>query len=144
VALHAEGEGLDAEEDEKGVEGAEGGPEIPEKLEARLGDVGGAAEGCGELQAVVAGVGLGELGEGAVGPVEAPGVDDDAADGGAVAAEVFGEGMDDDVGAPVEGPAEVGGGDGVVDDEGKAGEVGEDGDGLEVEGDVHRFTEGFG
>lgn len=53
--------------------------------------------------------GLNELGEArAVGtPVELAGIDDDAADGGAVAADPLGRRMDNDVGAVVDGAREV-------------------------------------
>ena len=50
-----------------------------------------------------------------------------------MAAEELRGGVDDDVGAPLEGAGEVGGGDGVVDDEGDAQGVGGLGDGLDVE-----------
>ena len=44
--------------------------------------------------------------------------------------------MNDDVGAPLEGPAQIGRGEGVIDDQGNAGLIGDDGDGLEVEDDA--------
>lgn len=54
-------------------------------------------------------------------PVEVPAVDDDAADGGAVAADPFGRGVHDDVCAVVEGAAEVTtGAESVVYDDGDA------------------------
>ncbi len=54
-------------------------------------------------------------------PVEVAAVDDDAADGGAVAADPFGGGVHDDVGAVVEGAAEVAAcAEGVVDHDGDA------------------------
>ena len=63
-------------------------------------------------------VGLGELLEAARGgPVELAGIDNDAADGGAVAAEEFGRRVDDDVGAPLDGPNQRWRRGGVVDDE---------------------------
>jgi hypothetical protein len=83
--------------------------EITLDLHARTDDEGDCAEGFPELEAVVAFAGLDELGEAfAVGaPVELAGVDDDAADGCAVAADPFCGGVDDDVGAVVDGTEEV-------------------------------------
>ena len=49
-----------------------------------------------------------------------------------MAADVLGGRVDDDVGAEVEGPAEIGAGEGVVHDQGHAGLVGDAGHGLEV------------
>ena len=92
---------------------------------------GNVAERVPELQAVIAGVGLRELRELAVAPVELAGVDDDAADGGAVAADVLRRGERQDVGAVVDGPDEADA-DGVVDDERDAGLVGDGRELLEV------------
>jgi hypothetical protein len=49
-------------------------------------------------------------------PPELAGIDDGAADGGAVAADIFGGGMNDDGGAMLDRPCQQGGG-GVVDDQ---------------------------
>jgi len=73
-----------------------------------------------EAQAVVAGRGLGELREAGAGrgraEVEGAGVDDQAADGGAVAADPFCRAVEDDVGAVGDGADEVAAGaEGVVD-----------------------------
>jgi len=64
---------------------------------------------------VVAGIRGGEVGETAAGPVEVAAVHDRAADGGAVAAQELGGAMCDDVRAPLEGAAQVWGGEGIVD-----------------------------
>ncbi len=61
-----------------------------------------------------------------------PEFDEDAADGDAVAAEEFGHRMGDDVGAQLEGAAEIGRGEGIVDHERQAGLVGDLGDGRDV------------
>ena len=64
---------------------------------------------------MIARIGLGhgrELARG--GPIELAAVDDDAADGDAVAAEKLGGRMHDDVGAVLEGPAQVGRGEGGI------------------------------
>src|SRR3546814_18049084 len=54
-------------------------------------------------------------------PVEAAGVDDDAADRRTVARQELGRRMNDDVGAVLDRPAEPGRCQGVVDDQGNAG-----------------------
>jgi hypothetical protein len=64
---------------------------------------------------------------------EAPAVDDHAADEGAVPTDPLRRGVDDDVGALIEGPAEVAAAPpGVVDDQGGARGVGGGGDGGQV------------
>ena len=57
--------------------------------------------------------------------VEAAAVDDDAADRNAVAADPLGDGMHDDVGAELDRPAEIGGGERVVDEDRNAGRMGD-------------------
>ena len=58
---------------------------------------------------MVGGIGIDEIGEAAGGlPVELAAVDDDAADGGAVAADELGGRVDDDVGAPLDRPDQAG------------------------------------
>ena len=59
---------------------------------------------------------IGHVGVFAVVPGEFAGFNDDAAHGGAVAADEFGGGVDNDVGAVFDGAAEVGRGKGVVND----------------------------
>lgn len=138
VALGAQGEGLDAEEQLLGGEGAEAGAEVAQDLDAGADDVGDGAEGVPELEAVVSVGGLVELGEagGVLAPVELARVDDDTADGGAVAADPLRGGVDDDVGAVLDGADEVAAStEGVVHDEGHALGVGDLGDGGEI-GDV--------
>jgi hypothetical protein len=134
VALHAQAEGLDALQEVEGVVGGDGGAEVAQHHGARPGDVRRRPEGLVVVEAVVAGVGPGDQGEAPAGrPVEAAAVDDDPADGGAVAADVLGGRVDDHVGTPLEGPAQPGRGEGVVDDERQPGLVGHTGDALDVE-----------
>jgi hypothetical protein len=84
-------------------------------LHARLHREGEVAEGLPELDAVVALGGQHHVGELAVAPVELAAFDQHAADRGAVAAHVLRGRVHDDVGAPVERPAQVGRGHRVVD-----------------------------
>jgi hypothetical protein len=81
---------------------------------------------------VVARLGLGHERELVALPVEAAGVDHDAADAGAVAAHPLGEGVHDDVGAVIDGALQVGGGEGAVHDQRQAVGVGDVGDGGDV------------
>ena len=156
-ALHAEVEGLDADEGLPGVEGRDAGADVAQELKAHLHgerDVGAAGgwegfKGVPVDETVVGGVGGGEAGEAAGAPVEVAAVDHDAADGGAVAAEILGGGVDDDVGTPLEGAVEDRGEAGVVEDEGHAGGAGDLGyflDGEDIEGGVAQAlaVEGLG
>ena len=132
MPLHAQVQGLDAQEDEEGVERADGGSCVAQALEAGLGDEGCRAREVGQHGAVVGGEGLRELGELAVLPVEGAAVHDDARDGGAVAAQELGRAVDHDVRAQRQRVQQVGAGQGVVHDEGDAGGLGDGGDGPEV------------
>ena len=145
VALHPEVEGFDALEEEEGVEGGHGATCVAETLDAGFQDEGEGAEGVGIGEAVIGGVSVGEVGEASGGfPVEVAGVDDDSADRGSMAADVFCGGLDDDVGTVLDGADEGGGGAGVVDDEWEAVLVGDVGEGANV-GDVELgVAEGFG
>ena len=82
---------------------------------------------------MVAGVGLGQPGIlAALGPVEGAAVYDDAAKGGAVTADELGGGVDNDVRAVLNGPDQIGGAEGVVNDQGQAVAVGDFRDGVNV------------
>ena len=87
VALGAQREGLGAEEELLGCEGVEGGAEVALDFDARADRKGDGAKGFPEFEAVVAGGGLHHGGEagGVLAPVEFAAVNDDTADGGAVA-----------------------------------------------------------
>jgi len=144
-AVHAQGEGFDALQDHEGVERADGGAHVAQRHGAGATDVGGGAEGFGVDHAVVGNVRLVEALElGFVfGPGELAAVDNDAAEAVAVAAEVFGQRMDDDVGAVLEGAAQVGRGHGVVDDDRHAVLVGNFGQLFEVGDVAQRVADGF-
>ena len=136
VALQAEGQGLGALKEQEGGEGGDGRALVPQEDGPDVGDKGGGAGGVGEGHAVVAGVGGGDGGIFAAGlPVELAGVHDHAAQGGAVAADELGCGVDHDVRAMLDGPDQVGGAEGVVHHHGQAVLVGDGGDGVNV-GDV--------
>ena len=142
VAFDAQGEGLQADADVEGVGRGDGGTGVAQQGDASLQDVGEVRAERGVLtqiacvdQAVVAGSGLVELGEllGVCTVIEVTGVNDHAADGGAVAAQVLGCGVDDYVCAVLDGAQQVRGGYGVVHNQGHTVFVRDLGDGLNVE-----------
>ena len=137
VTVHAHVQGLDALEDEEAVKGRDGGAHVAQRHHPRPADVGRRAQGLGVDHAVVGDIGFVEPTEArlVLGPGELAGVHQGAADGGAVATQVLGEGMDDDVGAMLEGPAQIGGGHRVVDDQGDAVGMSHVGHGADV-GDI--------
>ena len=142
VAVHAKGQGLDALQQVPRGDRRHRGAEVAQRHGAHLHGEAEIAEGLVEGEAVVGGVGLAEARELVVlAPVELARFDDGAAHGAAVAADVLGGRVDDDVGAPLERPAQVGRGQGVVDHQRDAGLTGDDGDGLEVEDDAARVGE---
>ena len=114
MAIHAHGQRFQALQQQPGVERRERRAEGAHDLHARLHGVAEVAEGLVEDDAVVAGRGRGELGELAVAPVELARLDDHAAHGRAVAADVLGRRVHHDVGAPLDRPAQVRRGHGVV------------------------------
>lgn len=118
VALGTQTERLDTENQLLGGKGVEGGADITQELDSGADDEGDGAKGLPELEAVVALGGLDELGESlaVLAPVKLARVDNDASDGGAVSADPFGSGVDDDVGAVLNGANKVSAGTkGVVD-----------------------------
>ena len=97
----------------KAAEGRHGHAEVALQGAAGLDDVGHRPHGLrgfGPYGAVIAGVRLVQHGEtrGMLFPVEVAAVDDHAADGSAVAADIFRRRIDDDRRAMVEGPADDG------------------------------------
>src|SRR5215210_2440532 len=80
VALHPQGQRLEALQEEEAVERAEGWPIVPEHLHPGLQDKRKLAERGVDLQPVVGGVGLGEPGELPVVPGEGAAVHYDTAD----------------------------------------------------------------
>ncbi len=145
VALHAQRQGLDALQQVEGIGRRQAGAEIAQALGARPHDEGGRAELLAEDDAVIAGIGLGDGGKLAGGrKVETAAVDDDAADGDAVAADPLGDGMHHDVGAELDRPAEIGRCEGVVDQQRNAGGMGDVGDLRDVEHLETGIADGLG
>ncbi len=118
-AVHAQCQGFDALQDQEGVVRGERGAGVAQRHDARAADEGCLAQGFGIDHAVVAGVGGVEAGEAllVLRPGELATVHDGAADAVAVAAQVLGERVDDDVRAVLDGAQQVGAGHGVVHDQ---------------------------
>ena len=118
VALHAQRQRLDAVEDEERVERRDRRAEIAQAQHPAGDREGEIAEGFGEDHAVVFGPRRREHRIARVAqPFERAAVDDDPAHRIAVAAQIFGRGMDDDVGAVVERADQIGRRERVVDDQ---------------------------
>src|SRR6185312_4245157 len=93
-------------------------PQIAQAQDAAGDREGEIAEGLVQLDAGIFRARLGQHRVAAArGPVEGAAIDDYAADGIAVTAEKFRRRMHDDVGAMPKRPAEIGRGEGVIDDE---------------------------
>ena len=134
VARHPHGQRLDALDDVERVGRAHAGAEVAQALDAGAHDEGQRAEFVGEVDAVIAGVGLGQGREQiAAVPVELAAVDQRAADRDAVAAEELGHRVIDDVGAQLDRPAEVRRREGVVDQQRQAVVVRDGGNARDVE-----------
>src|SRR5271167_4874978 len=116
MPLQSEMQGLRTLQQQEGIKRRQASSGIAQPLHSRLDDEGEIAECLGVGDAVVGRIGLDKAAEASGGfPVELAAVHDDAADGIAVAANKLRSGVDDDVSAPIYGPAERGGRTGVVD-----------------------------
>ena len=114
--VHAHCQRLDALQEEKRIEGADARAEIAQAFHARANNERDGAEHFVEVHSMISGRGLGELRESAAGlPIEPAGVHDDSADAVPMAAHELGQRMNHDVAAVIDGPADVGRGEGVVD-----------------------------
>jgi hypothetical protein len=99
VALNAQAEGLETLDQLEGAEGVQAAADVTQDLDTHADRERDGAEGLVELQAVVSLGGLVELREtlGVLAPVELARVDDDTRDGGTVATDPLGGGVDDNV-----------------------------------------------
>ena len=148
MPLHAERERFDSLQKHPRIVGRDARTEIAERNHAHAdgkGDRAKRADVCGPTHAVVTGIGLREEREFFRIPIELSGIDDDAADGRAVAAHPLRERVDHNVRAVVQRTREVGRAEGGVHHERESVGVGDRGDGFEV-GDIqagiaHCFAE---
>ena len=137
VLLLAQRQRLEPLKEEPRVERTQGRADVSKELDAHFedeGDVSHITEVCEhvpELEAVIAGVGLRELGEFPVAPVEFAPVDDDAAYRRAVAADILRRRSGKNVGSVVQGPHETDA-DRIVDDERDTGVMGDFCESLEI------------
>ena len=144
VGGHPQRQRLQAQQEQERVERGHRGADVAQLLgpqpreEAVLGEV------APPRQVAVGGHRLRHQREAAVGPVEPAGLDDDAADGRAVAAEELRRRVHDDVGPELHRPAEVGRRQGGVHDEGHAVAVGDGGQPLEVGDRPRRVADDLG
>lgn len=108
VAFQPQRQGLDALQDQEGVEWGDRAAGVSKQLDTQFRGEGTRAERLPVLQAVVAGVRLDEAGE-AVPRAEVEGarVDDQTGDGGPVATEVLGRRVHHDVRAVLDGAQEI-------------------------------------
>lgn len=109
MALSAQTQRLDTQQELLRSEGVQSRSQITQDFDAHADREGDGSEGLPEFEAVVALGRFDELGEssGVLAPVEFTAVDDDAGNGGAVAADPFGCAVDDDIGAVIDGTGEV-------------------------------------
>ena len=116
VSFHAQRQGLDPLQQLEGGHRAHAGAEVAQALATCAQEKGGDGGFLAEIHAVKAFIGLGEGRELAARglPVKGSAIDQQAADGDTVAAEEFGRGMENQVGAMIEGPHQPGCGEGAV------------------------------
>ena len=120
---HAQVQRLDALQQQERGQRRQRRTQRAHRLHPRLHREAEVAEGLVEAHAVIAARRLGHLRKLAVVPRKLAGLDQHAAHRGAVAAQVFGHRVDDDVGAVLERPAQVRRRQRVVDDQRNAGRV---------------------
>ena len=135
LPLQPHAQGLEALEDQEGVERGQRGPAVAQAHGPTPHDVGVVGELLGVDHAVEGGLGPVEHGEplGVLGPWEPAAVDDHAPENGAVAADELGQRVDDHVGAVLYGLQKERRGDCVVDHQGHAPLVGGGAQGLQVD-----------
>ena len=136
MAVDAQRQGLGALEQNPGVERADASALVTQQDGADRGREGGRAASLGKRDAMVGGVGLGDLRILAARlPVKVAAIDNHTAQRGTVAADELGCGVDDDVGTMLQRTEQIRGTEGVVDDNRQTVLLGDLGDGVDV-GDV--------
>ncbi len=144
-AVHAQRQGFDALQDQEGIEGRDRRAGVAQRHHAGTADVGRGAERFGIDHAVVGHVRRVEALEALLvgSPGEFAGIDDDAADAVAMAAEILGQRMHHDVGAVLEGAAQVRRRHRVVHDQRHPGVMGDLRQGGEIDDVAQRVADGL-
>src|SRR5208283_725713 len=110
------------------------GSGVAQTLHARLENEGQRPKGFGIGNAVIRGIRIDEIREASRSPpIEVAAVNDNPADGGSMTTDELSGGVDNDIGAPLDGPAESGRGRGVVDDQRQLVLVGDAGEGFDID-----------
>src|SRR5215203_773236 len=133
VPLHTYWQRLQTLQKQERVEWAKRRPDISQVLDPGLDQVPVLAKGLVKADPVVPRRRLGHSGKIAVIPWETSGLDDNSTDSRTVSANKLGRGVDDDIGAMLEWPAEIRRGEGVVDHQRYAGLMGNLGNSADVE-----------
>ena len=134
LALHAQREGLDSQQRQPGIEGCLAGAEVAQGHRMAVDGEGEVAETFGESQAVITRLRLRQAGELVVlQPVELAGIDYHATHRRAVARQELGRGMDHQIGAELDRPAQVRCGQGIVHDQRYARFMGDGRDGFDID-----------
>ena len=136
MAIDAQRQGFGALKQNPGVKRADACALVTQQDGTDIGREGGRTGSLGKRDAMVGGVGLGDLCILAARlPVKVAAVDDHAAQRGAVAADKLGRRMNDNVGTVLQRTEQIRGAKGVIDDDRKAMLLGDLGDGVDV-GDI--------
>ena len=144
-AIHAQGQCFQPLQNQKSVEGADGRAHIAQWHGACTADVGGRAKSLGIDHAVVADFRRVQAVEAlfVLGPGELAAINDHAANAGAVPADVFGERVHHDIGAVLEGAAQIGAGHGVVHNQRNAVGMSDFGELFKIGHIAQRVADGF-
>ena len=136
MTVDAQRQGLGALEQDPGVKRANASALVTQQDGADIGREGGRAGSLGKRDAMVGGIGLGDLRILAARlPVKVAAIDNHAAQRGTVTANELGRGVDDDIGAMLQRTEQIRGAEGVIDNNRQAMLLGNLGDGVDV-GDV--------
>src|SRR5688500_11349643 len=141
MPVHPHPKGLDALQEEERIERAHAWPEVPKPVDTAFDDERNRPEYLPKLHSVIGRRRIIQHREVALLPWEFPAVHDDAADAGAVAAHELRERVNNNVGAVVDRPAEIRGGERVVDNERNVVLVGDVCNRLDVEDVAARIAD---
>src|SRR5262249_59660527 len=107
MAIHTQGQRLQALQKQERIKGAETGAEVAHHLHTRFHDKGEIAKCFPIAHAVIARRRLDHFWEGAIVPGKRPTIDDDATDTSAMSTNEFGGGVHDNVSPMLKGPTQL-------------------------------------